>query len=229
MTQYLSLTHYSFIPITQHKLSINTTEEFQNDSVGAYVLSHEYPAISHAFRADHENYHKGIASKIAVHNDGNPGVTEDHMLVDNGNRKSAEEGLIAEQYKHDDDDTNATIIMKTKTRFLKLPLDPASLGEYLATSNSDWQGPDYQTGLSRGKELLLKGELRWSLVMESHLDRKFPVIRFYVFYEIPIVDITKKDNTTFHTPKKAAKTNPDIDEFDKEFTDMFRANPPNAS
>ena len=145
------------------------------------------------------------------------------MLVDNGNRKAAEEGLIAEQYKHDDDDTNATIIMKTKTRVLKLPIDPASLGEYLATSNSDWQGPDYQTGLSRGKELLLKGELRWSLVMESHLDRKFPVIRFYVFYEIPIVDITKKDNTTFHTPKKAANINPDIDEFEKEFSVMFRS------
>ena len=65
------------------------------------------------------------------------------MLVDNSNCKAAEEGLIAEQYK-DIDDPDGNMTLKTKTRFLKLPLDPANPGpgNFLATSNSDWQGKD---------------------------------------------------------------------------------------
>ena len=60
------------------------------------------------------------------------------ILVDNGNHKAAEEGLVTEQYK-DINNSDGNMTLKTKTRFLKLPLDPANPGpsNFLSTSNSD--------------------------------------------------------------------------------------------
>ena len=51
---------------------------------------------------------------------------------------------------------------------------------------------------------------------EEVLRQELPVICFYKFFEIPIVDIAKQDNHTFHTPMKGLTTNPDLTEFEAE-------------
>ena len=175
---------------------------------GFQTIKYKSPSLPAKWKMHGDAVCGKIGDMVTFANEGNPVTTADANLLstDNQNRRAAFNGAVTSQYKEKD----ATQVVKTKTRSLRLPLCPDSKKQ-LGGITSDWQGPDYKTLPDMEKDSMkLKGELGFVItaVTISDIDAEsieVDVPFFFKKFEFPVLYPGQQIVTTTHMPKKKAK------------------------
>ena len=156
------------------------------------------PTVSAAIKIDVETLCDCINENIGVYNVNNTAAVPDTKQdVDNGNRKSALEAAIANEYTTEDKGK-----VKQETVDLKLPLNLIT-GRELFGKASEWQGNTFDAPPPKGIEQLeITGNLAWGIsktkVKIGGDDHEFLQTNFYKVWEIAVGNKEK----TLYTPQK---------------------------
>ena len=156
------------------------------------------PTVSAAIKIDVETLCDCINENIGVYNANNTAAVPDTKQdVDNGNRKSALEAAIANEYTTEDKGK-----VKQETVNLKLHLD-LNTGCELFGKPSEWQGISFDAPQPKGIEQLeITGNLAWgiskTMVKIGGDKHEFLQTNFYKVWEIAVGNKEK----TLYTPQK---------------------------
>lgn len=173
------------------------------NGAGFMTIKYKSPNLPSKWKMHGDAVCGSIGKMVSIANEGNPVTDADANLLstDNQNRRAAFNGAVTSQYKERD----ATQVVKTKTRFLRLPPCPDS-NKQLGGITSDWQGPDYKTQPDMVKDSMkLKGELGFVITAVTVESIEVDVPFFFKKFEFPVLYPGQEIVSTNHIPKKVAK------------------------
>ena len=178
--------------------------------VGFTVIEYKSPALPKKWSLHGDAIFNAIGTIVSKANGfggddslaENPPMAENShlLLADNQNRQTAFSASVRSQYK----ETDQTKV-KTKTRYLKLPVCPDS-SKQLGGSTAEWQGPNYKTRPDAVRDSMkLTGVVAFVINEIDVEGESVDVPFFFKVFEFPVSYHGQQLISTMVTPKKQDK------------------------